>query len=165
MHDGFDALVQAHARAAALVGVAARGGARPERVEAQVAAVQDGPPLAPREDPRAGHGGGDFFTSYHFAEAIRSGEPPYLDVYRGIDMSIAGIQAWRSALNDSAPVAVPDFRDEAVRRQYENDDWSPDPERAKEGQPPSSILGTIEPSDDAKKLAKKIWSEQGYDGD
>ena len=114
---------------------------------------------------RAGHGGGDFFTSYHFAEAIRSGEPPYLDVYRGIDMSIAGIQAWRSALNDSAPVAVPDFRDEAVRRQYENDDWSPDPERAKEGQPPSSILGTIEPSDDAKKLAKKIWSEQGYDGD
>ena len=114
---------------------------------------------------RAGHGGGDFFTSYHFAEAIRSGEPPYLDVYRGIDMSIAGIQAWRSALNDSAPVAVPDFRDEAVRRQYENDDWSPDPERAKEGQPPSSILGTIEPSDDATKLAKKIWSEQGYDGD
>ena len=114
---------------------------------------------------RAGHGGGDFFTSYHFAEAIRSGEPPYLDVYRGIDMSIAGIQAWRSALNDSAPVAVPDFRDEAVRRQYENDDWSPDPERAKEGQPPSSILGTIEPSDDAKKLAKKIWSEQDYDGD
>ena len=117
------------------------------------------------EATRAGHGGGDFFTSYYFAAAIRSGEPPYLDVYRGIDMSITGIQAWRSALNDSAPVAVPDFRDEAVRRQYENDDWSPDPERAKEGQPPSSILGTIEPSDDAKKLAKKIWSEQGYDGD
>ena len=117
------------------------------------------------EATRAGHGGGDFFTSYYFAEAIRSGEPPYLDVYRGIDMSIAGIQAWRSALNDSAPVAVPDFRDEAVRRQYENDDWSPDPDRAKEGQPPSSILGTIEPSDDAKKLAKKIWSEQNYDGD
>ena len=117
------------------------------------------------EATRAGHGGGDFFTSYYFAEAIRSDEPPYLDVYRGIDMSIAGIQAWRSALNDSAPIAVPDFRDEAVRQQYENDDWSPDPDRSKEGQPPSSILGTIEPSDDAKKLAKKIWSKQGYYGD
>ena len=117
------------------------------------------------EATRAGHGGGDFFTSYYFAEAIRSDEPPYLDVYRGIDMSIAGIQAWRSALNDSAPIAVPDFRDEAVRQQYANDDWSPDPNRSKEGQPPSSILGTIEPSDDAKKLAKKIWSKQGYYGD
>ena len=117
------------------------------------------------EATRAGHGGGDFFTSYYFAEAIRSGEPPYLDVYRGIDMSIAGIQAWRSALNDSAPIAVPDFRDEAVRQQYENDDWSPDPDRSKEGQPPSSILGTIEPSHEAKKLAKKIWFKQGYYGD
>jgi len=29
---------------------------------------------------RAGHGGGDFFTTYHFSEAIRTGEPPYLDV-------------------------------------------------------------------------------------
>ena len=32
---------------------------------------------------KAGHGGGDFFTSYYFAEAIRRNEPPYLDVYRG----------------------------------------------------------------------------------
>ena len=38
-----------------------------------------------QEATRAGHGGGDFFTSHHFAEAIRTGEPPYLDVYRGIE--------------------------------------------------------------------------------
>ena len=114
---------------------------------------------------RSGHGGGDFFTSYHFAEAIRSGEPPYLDVYRGIDMSIAGIQAWRSALNDSAPMEVPDFRRESVRRRYARDDWSPDPERRKKGQPPSSILGEIEPDPEAKKLARKVWAERGYQGD
>ena len=151
---------------------------------------------------RAGHGGGDFFTSYHFAEAIRTGEPPYLDVYRGIDMSfaplphsvshlrrlkraqhsyarctraslyqpassmsIAGIQAWRSALNDSAPMEVPDFRRESVRRKYAQDDWSPDPERKKKGQPPSSILGAIEPAAEAKKLASKVWAAQGYLGD
>ena len=52
------------------------------------------------EAGRTGHGGGDFFTSHHFAEAIRSGQQPFLDVYRGVSMSIVGILAWRSALND-----------------------------------------------------------------
>ena len=80
-------------------------------------------------------------------------------------MSIAGIQAWRSALNDSDSMEVPDFRDESVRKQYENDDWSPDPARKKDGQPPSSILGDIEPSDDAKELARKIWASKGYTGE
>jgi len=40
---------------------------------------------------RAGHGGGDFWTNYHFARAIRSGEQPFLDVYRGVAMSSVGI--------------------------------------------------------------------------
>ena len=80
-------------------------------------------------------------------------------------MSIAGIQAWRSALNDSAPMEVPDFRDESVRKRYENDDWSPDPARKKKGQPHSSILGEIEPSDKANKLAKKVWASRGYMGE
>ena len=114
---------------------------------------------------RAGHGGGDFFTSHAFATAIHSGEQPYLDVYKGIDMSIVGILAWKSALNDSAPVDIPDFRKESVRKKYAKDDWSPDPGRKREGQPPSSILGKIEPSKEARELAQKVWSEQGYDGD
>ncbi len=122
-------------------------------------------PVHHAQATRSGHGGGDFFTSYHFAEAIRTGEPPWLDVYRGIDMSIAGIQAWRSALNDSAPMEVPDFRRESVRRKYARDDWSPDPGRKKKGQPPSSILGEIEPDPEAKKLASKVWAARGYQGD
>ena len=114
---------------------------------------------------RAGHGGGDFFTSYHFAEAIHRDEPPYLDVYRGIDMSIVGIQAWRSALSDSAPVDVPDFRRESVRRKYAKDHWSPDPARAGADQPPSALEGHIEPTAEAKALATKVWARQGYHGD
>ena len=110
---------------------------------------------------RAGHGGGDFFTTYHFANAIRTGEPPYLDVYKGVDMSIAGIQAWRSALADSAPMEVPDFRKEGARRKYRNDHWSPDPTR-KGKKPPSSILGRIEPHKEAQALAKKVWATKGY---
>ncbi|MCZ6635349.1 MAG: Gfo/Idh/MocA family oxidoreductase [bacterium] len=121
-------------------------------------------PLHHDRATRAGHGGGDFFTSYHFAQAVQTGEPPYLDVYRGIDMSIAGIQAWRSAVNDSAPMEVPDFRKESVRKKYAKDDWSPDPKRKKKGQPFSSILGELKPSREAKALAKKVWAERGYFG-
>ena len=107
-----------------------------------------------------GHGGGDFFVELEFAEAIRSGNQPFQDVYRGIDMSIIGILAYRSALNDSASLDVPDFRDEAVRKQVENDDWSPAPENRREGQPYSSIRGNLEPSDKAKQYAETCWAEQ-----
>jgi predicted dehydrogenase len=122
-------------------------------------------PIHHAQAMRAGHGGGDFFTNHAFAEAIRSGEPPYLDVYRGIEMSIAGVLAWKSALNDSAPMDVPDFRDETVRKKYAKDDWSPDPARAGKGQPPCSILGDIKPDEEAQALAGKVWGRQGYSGD
>ena len=85
-----------------------------------------------------------------------------LDVYRGVDMSIVGIQAWRSVLEDSAPFEVPDFRKESARRQYGNDHWSPDPARKARSQPPSSVLGDIRPSTEARKLAKKVWATRGY---
>ena len=109
---------------------------------------------------RAGHGGGDFWTSFHFARAIRSGEAPFLDVYRAVAMSSVGILAWRSALRDGQPLEVPDFRDEAQRAPYEDDTWSPwaggDP-RA-----PSSIQADREPSAEAMARARKIWEEMGY---
>jgi len=114
---------------------------------------------------RAGHGGGDFFTSLHFAQAIRTGTQPDLDVYRGIDMSLVGIQAWRSALQDGAPVPIPDFRKEGVRRKYAKDHWSPDPSRKGKGQPASSIQGRIKPTDDARAFARKVWRERGYRGE
>jgi predicted dehydrogenase len=120
-----------------------------------------------KEASRTGHGGGDFFTNYDFAQAIRTGQQPYLDVYRGIDMSIAGVQAWRSALAGGAPVEVPDFRKESVRRKYVNDHWSPDPtrKRAKKDIAPNSILGRIDQTPEALALAKKVWAKQGYTGD
>jgi predicted dehydrogenase len=114
---------------------------------------------------KAGHGGGDFFTNYHFAQAIRTGKQPYLDVYRAIDMTLCGIQGWRSALADGAPMEIPDFRKESVRRKYAKDDWSPDPARARKGQPPCSILGRIRPSRKAIQFSKKVWAKRGYVGD
>lgn len=114
---------------------------------------------------QAGHGGGDFFTNYFFAEAIRSGEQPYLNVYRGLDMSIVGIQAWKSCLDEGRPYEIPDFRSEAVRVKYENENWSPFAEDRGPGQPPPSIRGNIEPTSKQKAAARKVWKEMGYEGE
>jgi predicted dehydrogenase len=112
---------------------------------------------------RTGHNGGDFWTRYHFAEAIRSGEQPYLNVYRAVAMSVVGILAWKSALQNGAPFEMPDFRDEQSRKLHENDDWSPWPEDRRPGQPWPSILGEITPSDEALAYAKKVWAKLGYE--
>lgn len=109
---------------------------------------------------KTGHGGGDFFVDYFFAEAIRRNEPPFMDVYRGIDMSIIGILAYRSALQDCAPMEVPDFRDESVRQRYENDDWTPDPEKRNPSQPFSSVRGDIQPSEAAKRFDQLVREER-----
>jgi hypothetical protein len=111
---------------------------------------------------KSGHGGGDFWTNFHFANAIRSGKPPYLDVYRGVAMSIVGVQAWRSALSEGVPVEIPDFKSEKSRKAFENDDWSPFPEDYKPGQPPASIQGNVLPSKAAQKRATETWAKRGY---
>jgi len=118
---------------------------------------------------KAGHGGGDFWTNFEFANAIRSGKQPFLDVYRGVAMSSVGILAWKSALEDGAPFAMPDFHSEAVRKQYENDTWSPWPTAATpphgdSSQPPPSILGVPKPSRQGLAFARKVWKQIGYEG-
>jgi predicted dehydrogenase len=89
---------------------------------------------------KAGHGGGDFWTNFHFANAIRSGKPPLLDVYKGVSMSSIGILAWRSAVNGGTSQHVPDFSKESDRKIYEHDHWSPWPDGTGDGTAPSSIL-------------------------
>ena len=117
------------------------------------------------EARQAGHGGGDFFTNYHFADAIRKNETPYFDVYRGLEMAMVGIQAWRSCLDNGAPYEIPDFRKEAVRKGYEDDNWSPWPEHQSPGQPPPSINGFNPPSEEAIAYAREVWDEMGYEGE
>jgi predicted dehydrogenase len=119
-------------------------------------------PVHAEEAEKAGHGGGDFFTTYHFAEAIRTGEPPYLDVYRGVAMSIVGIQAYRSALDSANNYEVPDFRDKAMRDKYRDDDWNPNPVTKRETDPWPSVTGKIVPTPEAIAYARKVWKEAGY---
>lgn len=119
-------------------------------------------PNFPTFAEKAGHGGGDFFTTYHFAEAIRTEREPYFNVYCGVAMSIVGILAYRSALNDSNTIEVPDFRKPDVRAKYANDDWNPDPKLHKEGYPWPSVLGKIEPTEEGLKYAREVWRKYGF---
>lgn len=113
---------------------------------------------------KAGHGGGDFWTNFHFGNAIRSGKPPYLDVYRGVSMCSVGILAWRSCLEDGAPYDMPDFKKEADRKKYEKDHWSPWPDGSGDGKAPPSIQGYEKPSAAAIARARKAWTKLGYKG-
>jgi len=122
-------------------------------------------PVHAAKAKRAGHGGGDFFTNYHFAEAIRAGRQPYLDVYRALDMAMVSIQSWRSALADGAPFEISDLRTESARRKYAKDDWSPWPEDARPGQPPPSIKGFNHPTARQIAAARKDWKDIGYHGE
>ncbi len=100
---------------------------------------------------RSGHGGGDFFMLHEFVTAIRTGKPPYLDVYRGLQMSCLGILAHRSALNNNETIAVPSFKQKKELARWEGDNWSCDPQDAGPGQPPSSVLGPIEKSPQVRR--------------
>jgi predicted dehydrogenase len=118
-----------------------------------------------KEAANAGHGGGDFFTNHYFAEAIRTGEQPYLNVYRGVAMSVVGILAWKSVLDNGSSYAVPDFTREESRRAYEHDRWRPmdlhDPNA-----PPTSSRGKArEIIHENLEEARKIWARQGYRDD
>lgn len=113
----------------------------------------------------ASHHGGDLFTNYYFAEAIRESKQPWLDVYKGVTMSMVEIQGWRSCLADGAPFEIPDLRIEANLKRYEDDEWSPYPEDRGPGQPPPSIRGNVEPSAEKVAAARKVWQETGYETD
>ena len=72
---------------------------------------------------KAGHGGGDFWELYYFAREILTGEKAPWNIYAASDVTLAGIQALRSAVAEGQPMEVPDFRKKEVRDRYRNDNW------------------------------------------
>lgn len=63
----------------------------------------------------SGHGGGDYHTARLFAEAIRDGSPPDIDIYDALEWTAAGLCSQQSILNGGIPIRVPDFRDPKQR--------------------------------------------------
>ena len=116
------------------------------------------------EAGKAGHGGGDFLVMLDFAEAIKSGRAPELDVHAGVTMSACAIQGWRSCLDGCKPYPVPDFRDPTQRDRYRDDHWSPAPGTPEEFKAPNSVLGEIDPGERGRKAARKVWEGLGWEG-
>jgi hypothetical protein len=77
-------------------------------------------------------------------------------------MSSVGILGYRSALQDSNTIAIPDFRKGAYLKKYAKDNWSPNPDDANKNQPLPSILGTIKATKLSFSYARKNWKKMGY---
>lgn len=76
---------------------------------------------------KSGHGGGDYLTARMFLDCIREGKQPEhpFNIYSATDMSSVAILGHRSVLEGGKPYDIPDFRDEAQRKLYENDHLTP----------------------------------------
>ena len=74
---------------------------------------------------KCGHYGGDFWVTYNFVKDILNGNEPYMNVYRAAAIAATGILGWRSALDDSKQLVIPDFRDKEAREILRSDDLCP----------------------------------------
>ena len=110
----------------------------------------------------AGHGGSDFFVEKAFADAIRSGEQPYLDAYRGITMSNVGIIAWRSALKGGEWMDIPDLNDEKARAEMLKDRLTPFPNVEGAVMMPPEMCCKVDFTPDVVKISREQWKKQGY---
>lgn len=75
----------------------------------------------------AGHGGSDFFVTYNFVQDLIAGRQPFMNVYRAVSLSAVGILGWRSALNNSVQLEIPDFTKKEERDKVRNDVEAPQP--------------------------------------
>lgn len=59
---------------------------------------------------KTGHGGGDFWELYFFAREILTGEPAPWNIYAACDVTMAGLMANRSQMQNGLSVRIPDMR-------------------------------------------------------
>lgn len=109
---------------------------------------------------KAGHGGGDYFTSLHFKNAIEKNKQPFFDVYKAVAIAAVGIQAYRSAIDNGAPYAIPDFKDATECEKYRDDHHSPFAEDGHIHKLPYSIYDYPEVSKKARDNATAIWRDK-----
>lgn len=62
------------------------------------------------EAAAAGHGGGDYFVLREFADAVREGRLPLIDVYDSVTWSSVTPLSEQSLAQGGAPIDVPDFK-------------------------------------------------------
>ena len=110
----------------------------------------------------AGHGGSDFYTTYHFVQKILGNpEAEVIDVYEAMDMFMPGILGYQSILKGGVPVEIPNLRDPAVRERYRNNTACTDPKVAGDQLIPSYSKGNPQISEEVYRvLAEKLEEER-----
>lgn len=79
------------------------------------------------EEKKAGHGGADARICRQICEYLSGKSEPYLDIYRGVALSLAGIYGFYSIL-DGKTYDIPDIRDKKAREVLRGDYRSPFPD-------------------------------------
>lgn len=100
---------------------------KPEDAEESVTFRSDYPFDSERAS-QCGHSGSDYYAIYEFCNCIFEDREPFFDVYRASAMSAVAILGWRSSLKDGKQYKIPNFKDEAERKLYENDNLTPFPD-------------------------------------
>lgn len=114
---------------------------------------------------KAGHGGSDFYSIWHFIEKVKGNEEAdIIDVYEALDMALPGMFAYRSVLNGNISMEIPNLRDKAVREKYRNDTMCTDPKVAGDMLIPVMSTGTPEIPDEVYEKQKKMWEDSLKEG-
>ena len=111
----------------------------------------------------SGHGGADYITARMFLEAIEENRQPEhpFDIYSAVAMSSVAILAHRSMLEGGKPYAIPDFRTEEARKQYENDRLTTFPkEDGASPDLPCCSVNDFAPTETQLKLFKELVMDE-----
>lgn len=73
----------------------------------------------------ADHGGSDFWVTWNFVQDLLNKREPFMNVYRAAAISAVGILGWRSALDNSKQLEIPDFSKKEDRDRVRNDTLAP----------------------------------------
>lgn len=114
----------------------------------------------PDLDKHFNHNGSDFYSMHNFVQKILGDpEADIIDVYEALDMFLPGLFAYRSALNGSVSMAIPDLRDKSIRDMYRNDTACTDPKVAGDQLLPPSILGKLEVDDSVYERMRQAYEK------
>ena len=109
------------------------------------------------------HGGADFYPTHLFIERILGHEDGLkysINVYQAVDMCICGILAYRSIVNGSIPIKVPNLRNKEERDAYRNDHACANPEEAGDQLIHNNAFSGLTVPDSFYDEQKRIWNER-----
>lgn len=107
-----------------------------------------------------GHGGSDYYSKYNFIEKIKGNpEADIIDVYEALDMFLPGLFAYRSILQGSVSMDIPNLRNKEERDKWRNDTACTDPKVAGDMLLPTFSKGTPKIDRAVYEHMKELWEK------